>query len=107
MSLQTQTAPVGLPANAPYDILVAFVNRLLLGKLNCSGTITLNTGATNTTLTDHRIGATSFIGFMPQTANAATAHASIYVTGQTKGSATINHASSLNTDQTFRYAILG
>ena len=107
MSLQTQTAPVGLPTNVPLDILVAFVNRMLIGKLNVTGTITLTAGATSTTLTDSRIGSTSYIDFMPTTANAATAKANLYVSARTKGAATLTHALSANTDQTFVYVVIG
>lgn len=107
MAILSQTSPVGLPRSAPLAIVVDFVNRLLIGKLNATVDVTLTASVTTTTLNDSRIGASSFLDFMPQTANAATAKANIYVTGRTKGQATINHASSANVDQTFTVLIIG
>ena len=48
------------------------VNNLVEGKLNSTGTITLDTGgATTTTLLDRRIGADSVILFAPASLSAA------------------------------------
>lgn len=81
------------------------VNR---GKFNCTVSVTLAVSpATTTTLTDERIGYGSYIDFMPTTASAATAKASIYVTNRIKGSLTINHAANAAIDQTFTVVILG
>jgi len=107
MSAGVQTGFNGLPRSAPLDIVIDFINQIMRGRINATQDITLTVSATTTTITDSRIGPKSFIGFMPQTANAKTALANIYVTGRTKGSATINHASSVNTDQTFTCLILG
>jgi hypothetical protein len=87
--------------------LARAINRINGGKFNATGSITLQQGQTTTTLTDSRIFATSFIDFMPTTANAATAKANIFVTNPIKGAATINHASSANADQTFTYLVIG
>jgi hypothetical protein len=86
--------------------LVAMVNTLLR-KLNGTADLTLTAGATSTTMTDARLSAVTVLSFMPTTANAASAKPSIYVTNQKAGSAKINHASSANTDQTFRVALNG
>lgn len=94
----------GLPRNVPFDILIDYVNRL--ATRNVGRDITLTASATTTTLTDERIGPNSFVWFMPQSANASTALASLYVTGRIKGSATINHPSSSNVC-TFTYIVLG
>lgn len=81
------------------EMLTDRVNR---GKINCTKTsVTLTANATSTTLIDERLGAYTYIDFMPTTANAAAAKASIYITNQLKGQCTINHASSANVDQTF------
>lgn len=87
--------------------LAQIANRLNRGKFNATGSITLRASQTTTTLTDERIGATSYIDFMPTTAHGATAKQSIFMTNFIKGAATINHASSANTDQSFVYAVLG
>lgn len=82
-------------------------DQLNRGKFNCTISVTLNASATTTTLTDERIGYGSYVDFMPTTANAATAKASIYVTNRIKGSLTINHASNAAVDQIFTVVILG
>lgn len=83
-------------------------DRVNRGKFNCTISVTLAVSpATTTTLTDERIGYTSYVDFMPTTASAATAKQSIYVTNLIKGSLTINHAANAATDQTFVAVILG
>lgn len=86
---------------------VVYAVNLLIAKANCTLDLTLTASATSTTLTDFRIHPGCVLDFMPTTANAATARASIYVTSVGKGTATINHASSANVDQTFRVSIVG
>ena len=81
--------------------------RVMQGKTNNTGTVTLTTSSTTTTLTDPRIGAESVILFMPTTANAKTAAANLYVSARASGSATLTHASSANVDQTFGYCVIG
>lgn len=81
--------------------------RINRGKFNCSVDLTLTANTTTTTLTDERIGYGSFIELMAQTAHAATAKNDIFITNRIKGSCTVNHASSANTDQTFTVLILG
>ncbi len=83
------------------------VNGMLSGKMNVTGEVTLTASATSTVLKDPRISTQSVLLFMATTANAATAKAGIYITGRTAGQATINHASSANTDQTFSYLVIG
>jgi len=89
-------------------MLARAVNRLNVGKLNGTVTLTLLASQTSTTLTDPRLAATSFLMWMPQTANASAAErAGIYVTGRAKGSAVLNHAANAATDQTFTILIIG
>jgi hypothetical protein len=83
------------------------INGLNQGKFNATIDVTLRASQTTTTLTDPRIAATSGIVFMPQTAHAAAALASLYVSARQKGQATLTHASSANTDQTFTALIIG
>lgn len=85
------------------------LNLMNAGKVNCTQTgFTLNTSATTTTLTDSRLYANTYVDFMPTTAHAAAAKvAGMWVSGQVKGSCTVNHASSANTDQVFTALILG
>lgn len=89
------------------------VNGLLQGKMNAVTTVTLTANAATTTLTDARITANSFIGFMPTTANAAAALSGLYVSAQVSanglaaGYATLNHANNAQTDKTFKVLIIG
>lgn len=87
--------------------LAEAINNILAGRLNVTADLTLNASAATTTIMDARISYYSFIYFMPTTANAATALASIYVDGFKNGQATINHASNSATDQTFKVLIIG
>lgn len=82
------------------------INRLA-EKANCAADLTLTAGATSTTMTDPRLSPFSVLTFMPTTASAATAHASIYVTGMNNGTCTVNHANTADADKTFRVAIHG
>lgn len=77
------------------------------GKLNAVTQVTLAVGATTTTLTDARIGASTFISFQPLTADAAGALAGLYVSSQQKGQATISHASASSIDRTFNVLLIG
>ena len=78
-----------------------------MGHLANTGTLTLLSGGTTTTLLDSRIGYYSFVGLMPQTSNAAGAIATTYIASQSQGGATITHASAATGDRTFRFCILG
>lgn len=83
------------------------INQVLKGKINCTGEVTLTASTALTTLTDARIGANSFIGFMPQTSNAATFLSSLYVSSRGKGTADLTHTSTAVSDRTYTYAVLG
>jgi hypothetical protein len=105
---QFPTVPLSIPDTGQHLRLVSTsLNNTINGKLNSTGSITLTASATSTTLTDARIGGNSVILFTPTTANAATALANLYVSARTEGSATLTHASSANTDQSFSYCIIG
>lgn len=84
------------------------VNGIMNGKTNNTGTITLNQGATSTTLTDERIGGFSVILFMPLNGNAADelGHGHMYVSARSKGTATITHGNHMH-DLIFAYVVVG
>jgi hypothetical protein len=67
--------------------------------------VTLTPGAAATLYVDSRIVPGSFVGLMPETANAADALSSVWVEPGT-GTAVIHHASSPNTDQTFAVSLI-
>jgi hypothetical protein len=79
----------------------------VVGKTNNVADLTLAAGATSTTMVDARLSAFSSLSFTPTTAHAATALGTIFVTNQKNGQATINHASTADTDKTFKVAIHG
>lgn len=105
----TVTALPATQLSAAWAKLWDLLNQILRGKINVvmNATLTLRASQTTTTLTDERIGPKSILSFMALTASAATAAQSLYVTGQLKGSCTINHASNAATDQNFTVAIFG
>jgi hypothetical protein len=97
----------GLSQTATPREIAERVNRLLQGKLNAVTTLTLTANATSTTLTDPRIGGATFIDFMPLTANAAAARASIWISARGIGTATITHANDANVDKTYDVLLIG
>lgn len=81
------------------------VNKLLQQRVTLL--VTLAPSATTSVINDSRINPFSVISLVPQTADAKTAFlAGIYVVPGS-GTATINHASSANADQTFACSIYG
>lgn len=105
MTVQFRTLPAfGSDPRAVSEV----VNGIMNGKTNNTGGITLNQGATSTTLTDSRIGANSVILFMPLNDHAAAelGHGHMYVSARNKGSATITHGNHMN-DMIFAYVVVG
>jgi hypothetical protein len=84
----------------------AAINQALRGGIAATIGVTLAANATASTFSDSRIGPYTYIGLMPATANAKDALPSIWIV-TTQGSATVNHASSPNTDQTFIACLIG
>lgn len=84
------------------------VRGLMDGKSNNTGSITLNQGATSTTINDRRIGADSIILFMPKNDKAAEelGHGHMYVSSLGQGTATITHGNHMH-DMIFGYAVIG
>jgi hypothetical protein len=82
------------------------INRVLRGGISATLEVTLAPGDVTSVFSDSRIGPFTYIGLSPSTASAAAALPSIWIE-TTRGSATIHHASSANTDQTFVACLLG
>jgi hypothetical protein len=103
----------GVPESEPAEgehrrKLARALNRINQGKLNCTLDVTLRPNQGTTTIVDPRIAPTSFLCWMPQTANASAAErAGIYVGSRGKGSAVLSHAASAATDQSLTVLILG
>jgi hypothetical protein len=89
--------------------IIETLNQAILGNTNNTATVTLTANAASTTVSNSRIGANSYIEFMPTTANAATEKAagSMYVSSRSKGEFVITHANNAQTDRTFTYAHIG
>ena len=98
-------SPVGSnPAEHRRQIAEKF-NALLQAQGHLDITLAANAGTT--TITDARIQYYSVLKWMPMTAHAAAADASMYVPQATlkNGSAVIAHTNDANTDKTFRVLI--
>lgn len=101
-------APQTFPNEKEHRRLIASAANLALqGKLNAVTKVTLAASATTTTLTDARIGANTWLGFQPTTADAAAALSGLYVSAQQKGQATLTHASTASVDRTFSVLLIG
>jgi hypothetical protein len=99
----------GAPEGSDARSLTAIVNRMNLGKLNCTGTVTLQPGQVGTTVSDTRVTAGSFIGLAPLTANAAAemAAGALFVASRASGSFALAHANSGLIDRSFAYVVIG
>lgn len=84
------------------------VNNILSGKQNNTGSVTLATSATTTTVTDYIVGSESVILFMPTNAAGAAelAAGGMYVSARAKNTFTITHANA-GTTRTFDYVVIG
>ena len=82
------------------------VELLMDGKDNSTGTVTLTTSSTTTTLVDARIGATTKIILVPLSAAALADTPWVTHPNATEGQATLNHASS-GTTRSFAYILRG
>lgn len=84
------------------------VNRILEGKINSVGTVTLSTGTTTTLVADFRAHANSKVLFQPTTANAASEWASGAMWATCSANQIdITHSSATETDLSFGYVLLG
>ena len=82
------------------------VNNILSGKINSTGSISLASSGTSTTLTDARISRDSVVLYMPTTANASAEMDNLF-TVTAVGSATLTHSAHGNADCTYKYVVLG
>lgn len=105
--------PVPLAAQDPATWLRESARALstLITRANAVAEITLTANAGSTTLYHPTLSYYSFVGFMPQTANAAAeiGAGTIYVAQATmvEGSCVITHANNAQADRTFRVKIDG
>lgn len=95
------------PTPASMRAIAVNQNHMLQGKLNVNRIVTLTASAFTTTFKDPRLSVQTALHFEPNTANAAIAKPTIYVTAKTNGQCTINHQNSPAADKTFTITILG
>lgn len=101
-----QGVPLMLPNEKEHRRQIAqAVNQQLTGKLNAVLQLTLTPNSTTTSVVDARIGANTYFGFCPLTADAAAA--SIYVSARANGTATLTHANTASVDRTFNVLLIG
>ena len=83
------------------------VNNLVEGKMNCTGSITLETSGTETTLYNERIGYDSVIILVPRSANSAGETDHVYIKTKAIGSCVIGHRNHGHSDADYDYVIIG
>lgn len=87
------------------------VDKIMDGKLNNTGTVTLSAGSATTavTLAEGRIGESTQVIFTPLTANAASELTAIYISTRdvTNNTFTITHNNSATVDRVFRFHLIG
>lgn len=77
------------------------------GHLANVGNVTLTASTVSTDVVDARVSINTFVGLQPQTANAASAVPSVFVSTITNGSFTLTHNNSASVDKSYRYSLLG
>jgi hypothetical protein len=97
-----------IPANEGWGFLArGIVNRMMRGKLNVGGEVTLTPGAASTLVLDDQICSSSVIVLAPMSASAANAILSTWLSAPETGRILVNHAIGAETDRTFRYIVMG
>ena len=83
------------------------IQQLMEGRSNATGTVTLSTGATSTSVTARTAGRDTAIFLFPQTLTATSASAYVPSTDVTARNFIVHHSSSTSTDRTFYFVALG
>lgn len=91
--------------NDPHNLRIAF-EQIVRAISNTTGSVTLRTSQTTTTVVQKKVNPNSVISLTPNSANAAAALATTYVVAGS-GQFVINHASATTTDRTYGYSIIG
>ncbi len=107
--------PPSLPGGVAWEMvawglrLTEMVNLVQVGKLNATVDLILAMNAASTTLTDARLGVTSFVSLSPLTLSAAVelAAGTLYIETLNNGSVVIGHTNSGTSDRKFRVLIIG
>jgi hypothetical protein len=89
------------------DVVNAAIRELQAGRDNASGTVTLTINVTSTTVRAPNCSPSSAVFLSPQTADAAAALTTTYISSVAKGQFTITHANNAQADRTFYYRTSG
>lgn len=89
--------------------IITAIRQLIQGRNNATGSVTLTSGVTTTTVSNVRINSNGAIFLTPRTANAAAEQGAggLYVSSIDAGSFELTHANNGQTDRTFDYICLG
>ena len=89
--------------------IVDAIRQLVEGRHNAGGTVTLLHGATTTTVSHQNCSVDSYVQVFggAQTANAAAAVATSYISNVFQGGFTIVHLNNAQTDRKFYYTVTG
>lgn len=97
----------GLDVDTHRLLLAETLNKVIGGRSNNVGTLTLTANTTTTTVTDNQFESSMVPVLIATTANAAGAVGGLYVSARAKGSFTLTHANTATTDRTFLYVRWG
>lgn len=89
------------------QLIAETINKMLSGRANNAGTLTLTAGATTTAVIDPAFESSMVPILIPTTANAAAAVTNVYLSTRVNGSFTLTHANTATTDRTFLYVRWG
>lgn len=93
----------GLDSDTHRILLAETLNKVISGRANNVGTLTLAAGTTTTTVLDNQFESGMVPVLIAATANAATATGNVYVSARANGSFTLTHANNAQVDRTFLY----
>lgn len=100
--------PIKHPDQQTLVYLIAeTINKILGGRANNVGTVTLAAGGTSTVVMDNLFESAMAAMLVPTTANAAVALATTYVSARDNGTFTLTHANTATIDRTFLYVRWG
>lgn len=95
------------PESLHRQLIAETVNKIMSGRANNAGTLTITANAATTTVIDPAFESSMVPVLMPTTANAAAALANVYVSSRAKGSFVLTHANNAQVDRTFLYVRWG
>jgi hypothetical protein len=86
--------------------IINTIQQIIRGRTNATGTVTLETGTTTTTVQDDNVAPGDTILLSPQNADAADELLTVWVSATAKGEFTLTHSNDVTT-RTFRYLVAG